>query len=649
MATYKQRAPVLRYTHIEDEENTAPIHIQHDYHNHTSHALSTPSSAATGYGHGQQPLSPSNCNESFSTTTSAFFDNSTATSDQEWTSANGALHRSIPSSSRRKTQQRHQQQYHEEQQQLCAQEWHSILNQPSRRRQQLQQQQQQQQEKQRTAPLSITLNEGVTERSIPVITVVALLSEDNTSSVEEEDEYAVSISEGRSSSVCGSLVATQPRLQSEVARNGGEGSEDDVEGGSVAKDDGEGEGEKPPFQPKGQSQQRGRNRRIRTWSTKGRKMRLKDESGGAVAVTPAAPKMFLCDDTASSFDFAFSDLTSIEDPIEDSRPLWSHDDETGSSSCYHSPSPYYNVAGFAPSDYPSSPSMTTTTATTPSIAYTSTPPPPLRHSRRRFPSSPSKHSLIGSTTTPYSSSNSLSQLLFQPTLPQLQIQGSSSSSPLFGREWSRFQIHHQSQMPFHDGSGNFVLSSPLLTPLHMTTGTSAATDSESGSDLELEQDSLHHFPRHHVCQHQYQQHSIWGPKPLVCQQQQQYDSSISGLNPGVSKKMTMTTMKERRQKQLKFNTNNGLQSASPSTSPSTGATRSRRGERTNSLLKEDRVMYDDSEVEDLQTIEEMNALVVDISETMGWLQVFEHALSTFQSSFELELDSSDSTTVSFES
>ncbi|KAG0285614.1 hypothetical protein BGZ96_010143 [Linnemannia gamsii] len=56
-------------------------------------------------------------------------------------------------------------------------------------------------------------------------------------------------------------------------------------------------------------------------------------------------------------------------------------------------------------------------------------------------------------------------------------------------------------------------------------------------------------------------------------------------------------------------------------------------------------MYDDSEVEDLQAIEELNALVVDIPETMGWLQVFEHALSTFQTSFELELDSSDPTTI----
>lgn len=57
-------------------------------------------------------------------------------------------------------------------------------------------------------------------------------------------------------------------------------------------------------------------------------------------------------------------------------------------------------------------------------------------------------------------------------------------------------------------------------------------------------------------------------------------------------------------------------------------------------------MYDDSEAEDMQTIEEMNALVVDIPETMGWLQVFEHALSTFRTSFEVELDSSGSETVS---
>jgi hypothetical protein len=53
-------------------------------------------------------------------------------------------------------------------------------------------------------------------------------------------------------------------------------------------------------------------------------------------------------------------------------------------------------------------------------------------------------------------------------------------------------------------------------------------------------------------------------------------------------------------------------------------------------------------MEDLQAMVEMNALVVDIPETMGWLQVFEHVLSTFQTSFELELDSSDSATVSFE-
>ncbi|KAF9547506.1 hypothetical protein EC957_008343 [Mortierella hygrophila] len=53
-------------------------------------------------------------------------------------------------------------------------------------------------------------------------------------------------------------------------------------------------------------------------------------------------------------------------------------------------------------------------------------------------------------------------------------------------------------------------------------------------------------------------------------------------------------------------------------------------------------MYDDSEVEDMQTMEEMDALVVDIPETTGWLQVFEHALSTFRTSFEAELDSSDS-------
>ncbi|KAG0293451.1 hypothetical protein BGZ97_005336, partial [Linnemannia gamsii] len=50
-------------------------------------------------------------------------------------------------------------------------------------------------------------------------------------------------------------------------------------------------------------------------------------------------------------------------------------------------------------------------------------------------------------------------------------------------------------------------------------------------------------------------------------------------------------------------------------------------------------------MEDLQAMVEMNALVVDIPETMGWLQVFEHVLSTFQTSFELELDSSDSATI----
>lgn len=638
MATYKQRAPVLRHTHIEHEEDTDPIHIQNHHLSHIAHAIHTPASVTTGNGHGQQPLSPSHYNESFPATTSVFFDNSTTTvtSDHEWTSVGGPLNSSISSSSRRKTRQRQKQQYHEEQQQLRALEWHFVLNQPFRRERQLQLQQQQQ-AKQRTTPLSITLNGGTTELPILQRTVVALPSRDkNISLVDEEDECVVSISEGRSSSVCGSPLVAQPRLLSEVASDGGEEGDEDVEGDGVAEDDREGgEGGEPSLPPRGR--------------------RLRDESKGAVAAPPTIPMMFLSDDTASSLDFAFSDLTSIEDPTEDVRSLWSHDDETGSSPSYQSPQsppPYYNVAGFAPFDYPSSPFMTTTTttaATTLSIAYTSTPSLQLRHSRRRFPSSPSGNSLIGSTATPYSSSNSLSQLLFQPTIPQQQIQGSSSSSPLFGRQWSRFQTHHQSQMPFHDGSGNFALSSPLLTPSHMRTGTSTATDSESGSDLELELDPLHHFPHHHVYQHQYQQHPHWGPKPLVYQHQQQYDPSVSGPKSRVPRKMTMTTLKERRQKQLTFNTSNtSLRSASPSSSPSTGAARSRRGERTNSRLREDITLYDDSEMEDLQAMVEMNALVVDIPETMGWLQVFEHVLSTFQTSFELELDSSDSATVSFE-
>ncbi|KAF9152677.1 hypothetical protein BG015_004886 [Linnemannia schmuckeri] len=64
-----------------------------------------------------------------------------------------------------------------------------------------------------------------------------------------------------------------------------------------------------------------------------------------------------------------------------------------------------------------------------------------------------------------------------------------------------------------------------------------------------------------------------------------------------------------------------------------------------SSLSDDTTMYDDSEVEDMWAMEEMNALVVDIPKTMGWLQVFEHALSTFRTSFELELDWSDSDTI----
>ncbi|KAF9319857.1 hypothetical protein BGZ91_004868 [Linnemannia elongata] len=201
-------------------------------------------------------------------------------------------------------------------------------------------------------------------------------------------------------------------------------------------------------------------------------------------------------------------------------------------------------------------------------------------------------------------------------------------------------------MPFHDGSGNFTFSPPFsLSPrlsTHTTTGT--VPGSESGSDLDLELDPLHHFPRHHVYRNKYQhqQHHIWGPKPLVYQYQD--DSFSPSPKSEVSKKLTMMTLKERRQRQLRLDSShNSLRSASPS--HLTASTSSRRGEMPKSRLREDVITYDDSEAEDMQTIEEMNALVVDIPETMGWLQVFEHALSTFRTSFEVELDSSDSETI----
>ncbi|KAG0063974.1 hypothetical protein BGZ89_009470 [Linnemannia elongata] len=551
MATYKQRAPVVRHAHIEDDKEVDPIHIPHHrhlYHNHVSSAAIPVHGQLSSARHGRSS-SPSNCNDSFPATTS-FFDASIPTSSQEWASVGNSS-----SSSRRKSRERLQQQYHEGQQQLRAQEWHFVLNeQPSRRRQLQQQQQRRQQENQRSTPLSINLNGGATVSTTTV-----------------------------------------------------DGEEKEVEGATTP----------PP----------------------------------ALSV----PIMFLSDDTASSLDFTLSDLTSIEDLTEDARSLWSQDDEMDSSSVsYYSPSPYYNVAGFAPFDFPSSPFMTATTTTTPSISYNSTPPPAPAHThaRRRLPSSTSGTLLIRSTTTPYSSSNSLNQLLFHPTIPQpqqpQQLQGSSSSSPtpLFGREWSRFQTHHQSQMPFHDGSGNFAFSPPFpLSPrlsTHTTTGT--VPGSESGSDLDLELDPLHHFPRHHVYRNKYQhqQHHIWGPKPLVYQYQD--DSSSPSPKSEVSKKLTMMTLKERRQRQLRLDSShNSLRSASPS--HLTASTSSRRGEMPKSRLREDIITYDDSEAEDMQTIEEMNALVVDIPETMGWLQVFEHALSTFRTSFEVELDSSDSETI----
>lgn len=560
MATYKQRAPVVRHTHIEDDEDADTVHIQHHHHLHHSHV-----SAAATPGHGQhpnahhgRPSSPFNCNDSFPAT-SSFLDASISTSTQAWASVDNSS-----SSSRHKSRERLQQQYHEEQQQLRSQEWHFVLNeQPSRRRQLQQQQQRRQQEEQRTTPLSINLNG---EAIVSMITVTSS-SRDDIPSADEEKEV---------------------------------------------------------------------------------------EEATALPSTPAAPIMFLSDDTASSLDFTLSDLTSIEDATEDAQSLWSHDDEMDSSSAsYYSPSPYYNVAGFAPFDFPSSPFMTPTTMTTPTISYNITPLPAHTHTCPRLPSSTSGTSLIRSTTTPYSSSNSLNQLLFRPTIPQpqqpQQLQGSSpSSTPLFGREWSSFQTHDQSQMPFHDGSGNFALSplvlqSPRLLS-HTTTGT--VPGSESGSDLDLELDPLHRFPRHYVCQHQYQhqQHHIWGPKPLVYQYHD--DSSSTGPKSEVSKKMTMMTLKERQQWQLRLNkSHNSLRSASPS--PLTADARSRRGERTKSRLREDITMYDDSEVEDMEAMEEMSALVVDIPETMGWLQVFEHALSTFRTSFEVDLDSSDSETVSY--
>ncbi|KAF9126373.1 hypothetical protein BGW39_006678 [Mortierella sp. 14UC] len=67
------------------------------------------------------------------------------------------------------------------------------------------------------------------------------------------------------------------------------------------------------------------------------------------------------------------------------------------------------------------------------------------------------------------------------------------------------------------------------------------------------------------------------------------------------------------------------------------------GERAKSRLRERISVYDSEEEEDMKAMEEMNALVIDIPATMGWLQVIEQALSTFRSSFEVELqDSSDS-------
>ncbi|KAF9923013.1 hypothetical protein FBU30_006869 [Linnemannia zychae] len=64
-----------------------------------------------------------------------------------------------------------------------------------------------------------------------------------------------------------------------------------------------------------------------------------------------------------------------------------------------------------------------------------------------------------------------------------------------------------------------------------------------------------------------------------------------------------------------------------------------------SRLREGIDMNDDSETEDLQAIEDANALVVDILTPTGWLQVFEKALNTFRASFENELDPSDSDSI----
>ncbi|KAK3847854.1 MAG: hypothetical protein J3R72DRAFT_430950, partial [Linnemannia gamsii] len=246
-------------------------------------------------------------------------------------------------------------------------------------------------------------------------------------------------------------------------------------------------------------------------------------------------------------------------------------------------------------------------------------------------------------TTPFSSSNSLSQLLFQPTLPSPQLQQPQQQ---FGREWSRFQTHqhhqYQGQMPFHDGSGNFILSpsssSPLLSP-HHNTGTTAFSSevSESESDLEL-----HQHPRHRTYQH-----PIWGRRPLVYQQQHyQQDDASGGGCATKSKRMMMMTIKERKLMKIQrvhpsINANRSVRSVSPS--PSSSRSHCGGGERAKSRLREGISMsYDSEEEEDMRVMEEMNAMVVDIPTTMGWMQVFEQALSTFQSSFEVELlDSSN--------
>ncbi|KAF9082850.1 hypothetical protein BGX23_012026 [Mortierella sp. AD031] len=159
-------------------------------------------------------------------------------------------------------------------------------------------------------------------------------------------------------------------------------------------------------------------------------------------------------------------------------------------------------------------------------------------------------------------------------------------------------------MPFHDGSGNFVIS---------PTGTTAPV-SEPGSDLELDSRHSRHYQ---PCQ---QQHPNWGPKPLFYQ-----DSTKSA-----SKKITMTTMK------------GTLSGKSSARSRSPSARLPQRPVHGGSRLRDGISMYD-SEEEDMRAMEEMNALVVDIPSTMGWLQVFEHALNTFRSSHQVELlDSCDS-------